>query len=116
MLLPAKDDHKARGLKYRDEAGGYGFCRLIYRRGIVFALKIGLEEKGRTSLPAVSSYKLPGQVKELLRDLENLEWRISLISPKAAGCVTARFILRTASFSPGIILGGLFTFGVFPVD
>ena len=39
MLLPAKDDHKARGLKYRDETGGYGFYRLIYRRGDCLCLK-----------------------------------------------------------------------------
>lgn len=82
MLLPAKDDRKARGLNIVMKPGVMGFVALFIGAGIVFALKIGLEEKGRVTLPAVSSYKLPSQVKELLRDLENMEWRISLISPQ----------------------------------
>ena len=82
LLEPAKEERKVRGLNVALKPGVMGFIALFIGAGIMFALKISLEEKGRIALPAVSSYKLPSQVKELLRDLENMEWRISLISPR----------------------------------
>lgn len=82
MLSPSNEERKPRDFNIAIKPGVMGFVALFIGAGIVFALKIGLQEKGRASLPAVSSYKLPGQVKELLRDLEDMEWKISLIPPQ----------------------------------
>lgn len=54
---------------------------LILAAGVTIALKLGLEEKNRRdSSPLAESYKLPTQVKELLRDLENTEWQIRMVA------------------------------------
>ena len=98
MLEPAKEERKVRGLNVAMKPGILGFIALFIGAGIVFALKIALEEKGRASLPAVSSYKLPSQVKELLRDLENMEWRISLISPRDGRVQNGRVYFEDGKF------------------
>lgn len=61
--------------------------------GIAYALKFTLEEKkeqGGIPLSA-ARYKLPEQIKELLKDLEDDEWRIRII-PLSRGAVQNDFI------------------------
>lgn len=56
--------------------------------GITYALKLAIEQrKEALNMPlSASHYKLPAQVKALLRDMENTEWQIRVI-PLAKGTV-----------------------------
>lgn len=56
--------------------------------GIIYALKFTMEERRNPRYESASSsyYKLPEQIKELLRDLEDTEWLIRIV-PLAKGVV-----------------------------
>lgn len=61
--------------------------------GIAYALRLTLEERKEQSNIPISSarYKLPEQIKELLKDLEDNEWRIRIV-PLPGGAVQNDFI------------------------
>lgn len=60
--------------------GIISFIAIFAGLGITYVLKINLPKKGSLLAPFSLSYKLPAQIKELLRDLENTQWQIRIIS------------------------------------
>ncbi|OGW99884.1 MAG: hypothetical protein A2Y00_06510 [Omnitrophica WOR_2 bacterium GWF2_43_52] len=65
----------------RKKIGIIFFIVLVSGLGIFFTVKMGTEQKKETK-GALSAFphKFPAQVKELLRELENTEWQIRLVS------------------------------------
>lgn len=77
-----KKESVARGLKFGRKWGIISFAFILAGAGIAYVLFTAerKEEKEKTGAPLSVSYKLPAEIKELLRDLENTQWQIRVIS------------------------------------
>lgn len=80
-LVSYKKERPARGLSLGKKFGIGSLIVIVSALGITYALKLTLgERKEAHNAPlSASHYKLPEQIKELLRDLEDTEWQIRVI-------------------------------------
>lgn len=75
------------GLGLGQKVGIISFIALFTGLGLTYFLKFTLVKKQAfLGAPFSFSYRIPAQIKELLRDLENAQWQIRVIS-QAAGKV-----------------------------
>lgn len=83
-----KRESPAAGLTFRRRIGIGSLAIMVSALGITYALKIAMEEKKDAQNTPLSAdhYKLPGHIKELLRDLEDADWQIRMI-PLSKGAV-----------------------------
>lgn len=79
-LSAYKKEKVSKGLNLGRKLGIISFALILAGAGITYILKFSLEKKEKSAAPSFLSYKLPVQVKELIRDLENIEWQIRVIS------------------------------------
>lgn len=70
----------ASGLGLGQKLGIISFIAIFAYLGITYVLKFSLTKKERPAAALTLSYKIPAQIKELLRDLENAQWQIRIIS------------------------------------
>lgn len=68
------------GLGLVQKLGIISFIAIFAGIGITYVFKFTLTKKANPATPFTSSYKIPAQIKELLRDLENTQWQIRSIS------------------------------------
>lgn len=80
FLACKKEKGAQSGVGLGRKLGIISFALIFAGLGITYILKSTLEKKGKTSTHFPLSYKLPSQIKELLRDLENIEWQIKVVS------------------------------------
>lgn len=87
-LASYKKERPASGLSLGKKLGIGSLIVMVSALGITYALKLTMgERKEAHHAPlSVSHYKLPEQIKELLRDLEDIEWQIRVI-PLTKGTV-----------------------------
>ena len=76
----SRKETAAAGLKLGQKLGIISFIAIFAGLGIMYVLKFSLTKKENPAAPFTSSYKIPAQIKELLRDLENAQWQIRVIS------------------------------------
>jgi len=75
-----KKEKVPHNMTFGQKLGVISFAAIFVLVGINIILKFTLEKKEKPAPVFSLSYKLPTQVKELLRDLENIEWQIRVIS------------------------------------
>lgn len=87
-LVSHKKERPAVSLGFGKKLGIVFLIVAIGALGIMYVLKLTMEERKNYRYESASSsyYKLPAQIKELLRDLEDTEWLIRII-PLAKGVV-----------------------------
>ena len=68
------------GLRLSQKLGIISFIAVFAGLGITYVMKISLTKQENPGAVFNMSYEIPAQIKELLRDLENVEWQIRIIS------------------------------------
>lgn len=83
-LAACKKEKVSKGINFGRKLGIISFALILAGSGMVYLLRFTLEkkdEKVKPTVPLSLSYKLPDEIKDLLRDLENMEWQVRVVSP-----------------------------------
>lgn len=75
-----RKERTAAGFGLGQKLGIISFIAIFAGLSIAYILKFSVPKKEKPAASFSLTYKIPAQIKELLRDLENTEWQIRVIS------------------------------------